>query len=46
MLDRDIMKVPADEILDTKVVATYVGGRAVYEASAPPTASSAQGARR
>ena len=32
VLDRDIMRAPADEILDTRVVATFVGGTPVYEA--------------
>lgn len=32
VLDRDIMTVPADEILGTQIVATYLGGEAVYEA--------------
>jgi predicted amidohydrolase YtcJ len=31
VLDQDIMRVPVEEILDTHVVATYVGGKAVYE---------------
>jgi predicted amidohydrolase YtcJ len=31
MLDQDIMRVPAEMILDTQVLATYVGGKAVYE---------------
>ncbi len=31
VLDRDIMTVPDREILGTAVVATYIGGRAVYE---------------
>ncbi len=31
ILDRDIMAVPAEEVLGAKVVATYVAGRAVYE---------------
>jgi predicted amidohydrolase YtcJ len=31
ILDRDIMVVPASEILGTQVLATYIGGRAVYE---------------
>ncbi|HET7585716.1 MAG TPA: amidohydrolase [Gemmatimonadaceae bacterium] len=31
ILDRDIMTVPAEEILGTQVVATYVGGAPVYE---------------
>ena len=30
ILDRDIMKVPDEEILETKVVETWVGGRRVY----------------
>jgi hypothetical protein len=32
VLDRDIMRVPAEEILDTRVLATYLGGKPVYEA--------------
>lgn len=31
VLDRDIMRIPASEILATRVVATYLGGEAVYE---------------
>ena len=31
VLDRDIMVVPASEILGAQVLATYIGGRAVYE---------------
>jgi predicted amidohydrolase YtcJ len=31
ILDRDIMTVPERDILGTNVVATYIGGRAVYE---------------
>jgi predicted amidohydrolase YtcJ len=31
MLDRDIMTVPADEILNTRVMSTWLGGKAVYE---------------
>lgn len=31
VLDRDIMVIPASEILGTHVLATYIGGRAVYE---------------
>ena len=31
VLDQDIMRVPAELILSTKVLATYVSGRAVYE---------------
>jgi predicted amidohydrolase YtcJ len=31
VLDRDIMTVPERDILGTSVVATYIGGRAVYE---------------
>jgi predicted amidohydrolase YtcJ len=30
ILDRDIMQVPDQEILQTKVVETWVGGRRVY----------------
>jgi predicted amidohydrolase YtcJ len=33
ILDRDIMSVPDAEILGTRVVATYIGGRAVFERS-------------
>ncbi|MDB6082568.1 MAG: Amidohydrolase 3, partial [Gammaproteobacteria bacterium] len=32
VLDRNVMKVPAGEIADTKVLQTLVGGRVVYEA--------------
>ncbi|MDQ3696869.1 MAG: amidohydrolase [Gemmatimonadota bacterium] len=32
VLDQDIMKVPATAILETRVLATYLGGKAVYEA--------------
>ncbi len=31
MLDQDIMRVPAELVLNTKVLATFVGGKAVYE---------------
>jgi len=31
ILDRDIMTVPEQEILGTSVMATYIGGKAVYE---------------
>ena len=31
ILDRDIMRVPAQEILDTQVISTWLGGVAVYE---------------
>jgi len=30
ILDRDIMTVPADEILGARVMQTVVGGRSVY----------------
>ena len=33
ILDRDILVVPESQILGTTVVATYIGGRAVYERS-------------
>jgi predicted amidohydrolase YtcJ len=32
ILDRDILTVPENEILGARVLATYLGGRAVYEA--------------
>jgi predicted amidohydrolase YtcJ len=31
ILDRDIMTVPASEILQTRVMSTYLGGKAVYQ---------------
>jgi hypothetical protein len=31
VLDRDIMKIPATEILSARVLSTYVGGHSVYE---------------
>jgi predicted amidohydrolase YtcJ len=31
ILDRDIMTVPEQDILGTSVLATYIGGKAVYE---------------
>jgi predicted amidohydrolase YtcJ len=31
VLDRDIMTIPERDILGTTVLATYIGGRAVYE---------------
>jgi predicted amidohydrolase YtcJ len=43
VLDRDLMRVPAEEILATRVLATYLGGRAVYEA---PGAAARPGAAR
>jgi predicted amidohydrolase YtcJ len=33
ILDRDIMTIPASEILGTTVLGTYIGGRAVFERS-------------
>ncbi len=30
VLDRDIMSVPASEVLGTRVLATYIGGKSVY----------------
>lgn len=36
VLDQDIMRAPAEEILGTHVVATFVGGKAVYERARPP----------
>ena len=35
ILDRDLMKVPEQSILDTQVLATYLGGKAVYERRSP-----------
>ncbi|HMB89738.1 MAG TPA: amidohydrolase family protein, partial [Rhodothermales bacterium] len=32
ILSRDIMTIPAEEILDTEVLATYLGGQKVYSA--------------
>ena len=32
VLDRDILKCPVDEIVSTRVLQTYVGGKLVYEA--------------
>lgn len=32
IIDRDIMTCPEDDIKDTKVLTTYLGGKAVYEA--------------
>lgn len=34
VLDQDIMRVPAELILDTKVISTFVGGKEVYKAGA------------
>jgi hypothetical protein len=31
ILDQDIMRVPAELVLNTKVLATYVGGKAVFD---------------
>jgi predicted amidohydrolase YtcJ len=36
VLDQDIMRVPASLILKTRVLSTWVGGKAVYEAKATP----------
>jgi predicted amidohydrolase YtcJ len=35
VMDRDWMKVPAEEIMDTKILATYFGGERVYDAANP-----------
>jgi predicted amidohydrolase YtcJ len=32
VLDRNVLKIPADQIADTKVMQTVVGGRIVYSA--------------
>ena len=34
VLDQDIMRVPAELVLQTRVLSTWVGGRRVYEAPA------------
>ena len=34
ILDRDIMTAPVTEILGTRVIATYIAGKAVYERTA------------
>ena len=31
ILDQDIMQIPEQMILKTNVIATYIGGKAVYE---------------
>jgi predicted amidohydrolase YtcJ len=36
VLDQDIMRVPPELVLKTKVLATYVGGKAVYEKTSTP----------
>lgn len=36
VLDRDIMTVPAEQIMDTKVLRTVLGGETVYEAGPDP----------
>ncbi len=41
ILDRDIMRVPDAEILGTRVVATYLGGKPIYQRSEPRTQSGA-----
>ncbi len=38
ILDQDIMRVPPELVLRTQVVATYLGGRAVYEQGAAKSA--------
>ncbi len=35
ILDQDIMRVPSELVLNTKVMATYVGGKSVFEAKHP-----------
>ena len=34
VIDRDVLSVPADEIKDTKVLQTFIGGRLVYDKDA------------
>jgi predicted amidohydrolase YtcJ len=41
VLDQDIMSVAPERILATRVIATYLAGRPVYERSAPPAATRA-----
>ncbi len=33
VLSQDIMQVPAEQILDTKIIATYLNGEAIYQAA-------------
>ncbi len=42
VLDRDIMNIPADEILQAKVLRTVVGGRTVYQAPEQKSQSKAK----
>jgi predicted amidohydrolase YtcJ len=35
ILDRNVFKIPAEQIADVKVLSTLVGGRVVYEAAGP-----------
>ena len=35
VVDRDLLKVPSDELKDVRVLETYVGGQSVYQASSP-----------
>jgi len=35
VLDQDIMRVAPEQVLRTQVLATYVGGKAVYERKPP-----------
>jgi predicted amidohydrolase YtcJ len=44
VLDQDIMSVAPERILATRVIATYLAGRAVYERSAPPATRAGVGA--
>jgi predicted amidohydrolase YtcJ len=46
VLDQDIMRVPAPQILKTRVLATYLGGKAVYEAARDARRASASRADR
>ena len=36
VFDRDLMTVPADDILNAKVVMTMVGGKIAYDGSSEP----------
>jgi hypothetical protein len=42
VLDRDLMRVAPEEILGTRVLATWIGGRVVYEAPAAATPAPAR----
>jgi predicted amidohydrolase YtcJ len=35
VVDRDLLKVPSDELKDVRVLETYVSGQSIYQASSP-----------